>query len=108
MTLATHGLAALLLTGCGKDPVDVPEVSAPTLITPSTSATPSIAPETSVPSADSAVASGAGSGPMPTRTAVRTNGALSERQENSGMPLPGQNNDHSAPLASAKPASAPR
>jgi hypothetical protein len=33
---------------------------------------------------------------------------MSRAQESAAMPLPGQNNDHSAPLIPAKPASQPQ
>jgi hypothetical protein len=36
--------------------------------------------------------------------AGRTNSSMTREQESSKMPLPGQNNDHSAPLSPAKPA----
>jgi hypothetical protein len=39
---------------------------------------------------------------------VRTNDALTRAQETTAMPVPGQNNDHSAPLATDSGASAPK
>jgi hypothetical protein len=38
---------------------------------------------------------------------VATDGTRSPAQESKGLPLPGQNNDHSAPIGPAKRASAP-
>jgi hypothetical protein len=38
----------------------------------------------------------------------RPSGVMTPAQEMSGMPIPGQNNDHSAPLATTNPASNPR
>lgn len=37
----------------------------------------------------------------------RSNRTMSAAQESTAMPIPGQNNDHSAPLIPAKPASSP-
>jgi hypothetical protein len=40
-------------------------------------------------------------------TAGRTNGTMTRAEESSAMPMPGQNNDHSAPIGPAKRASSP-
>ena len=40
-------------------------------------------------------------------TAGRSNTTMSAAQESTAMPMPGQNNDHSAPLGPAKRASSP-
>jgi hypothetical protein len=37
----------------------------------------------------------------------RSNNTMSATQESTAMPMPGQNNDHSAPLGPARRASAP-
>lgn len=39
--------------------------------------------------------------------AGRSNSTMTRTQESGAMPLPGQNNDHSAPLTPANPASKP-
>jgi hypothetical protein len=58
--------------------------------------------DASVPDAASALPpGGAGSGGA---AAERANGALTRAQESSAMPLPGQNNDHSAPAVAASAA----
>ena len=62
--------------------------------------------DNSVPSAESVFPS-ANDTPKPEAGAARANTAMTPRQESSAMPMAGQNNDHSAPLAPAKPASAP-
>jgi hypothetical protein len=66
---------------------------------------PGVTADTSVPRAVSVLAPSGDARPDP--AAVRTNGAMSPRQESSAMPMPGQNNDHSAPLPAAKAASRP-
>ncbi len=62
--------------------------------------------DTGVPSAASVFPDATATQPIP--PTGRPSGALTPAQEMSGMPIPGQNNDHSAPLATAKPASSPR
>ena len=99
---------ALLVSACSKrDPENN---------TPATPATPAQFPATapanarstdaSVPPADS-VAMPAGNAPRADATAGRAHTAMTRREESSAMPMPGQNNDHSAPLAPAKRASGP-
>ncbi len=62
--------------------------------------------DTSVPAADSVLSPPASE--VKTDTAAgRSNKAMSGAQESGAMPMAGQNNDHSAPLAPAKRASAP-
>lgn len=63
-------------------------------------------PDTSVPSADS-VFNPAKSAPGSDAAAGRTNSTMTPAQQSSSMPVPGQNNDHSGPLAATKGASAP-
>jgi hypothetical protein len=62
--------------------------------------------DTSLPDAASVVAPAVATKPDPA-AAGRTNTTMSRDQESSAMPLPGQNNDHSAPLPPARRASAP-
>ncbi len=105
VTLVMLGLAALLLTACDKNPSGPPP---PTVITTNTGAAPSVPTDTSLPSA-AEVASAASNGvPAPVREAGRTTGTRTTSRESMSMPMAGQNNDHSAPLSSAGPASAPR
>lgn len=68
-------------------------------------ARPGSAGDNSVPPAASVVAPATQARPDP--TAGRSNGAMSPAQESGAMPMPGQNNDHSAPLRPAAPASRP-
>ena len=81
---------------------DVPEVSDVKI---DASAAPASTPASWLPAADSA------SAPTPVATlpptGERSNRALSREQESSSTPMAGQNNDHSAPLTQAKPASGP-
>ena len=60
--------------------------------------------DSSVPSAKSVLTPPAGAAPP---TGSRTNAPLTAAQESTAMPMAGQANDHSAPKAEAKPASAP-
>lgn len=59
--------------------------------------------DSSVPKADTVIS------PVPATqadpAAARANRTMSPAQESSAMPMPGQNNDHSAPLTPAGPAS---
>lgn len=87
--------------------------------TPPISATPKVEPalpsqsgvtagspgDPSVPSAASALPSGNAASAQPMQG--RSNNAMTATQESTAMPLPGQNNDHSAPLIPPKRASAP-
>ncbi len=60
--------------------------------------------DTSVPSAATVLTPAEAKRADP--AAGRTNSAMNPAQESGAMPLPGQNNDHSAPQSPAKPASA--
>jgi len=98
------GLVVLGLFGCSKTPAEFPVPptgAAPVL----PSATPAIEGDTSVPSASSVFAPAPAASVDP--AAGRANKPMSQAQESTAMPMPGQNNDHSAPLTPAKPASAP-
>ncbi len=59
--------------------------------------------DASLPEAGSVQAPSAG--PKADLTAGRANGAMTRSQESSAMPMPGQHNDHPAPVSPAKPAS---
>lgn len=91
-------IAALSLSACEKRPLDppAPQVSPVTAESAALTATTS-ASTPSVPPAAAVFASPA-TAPKPDPTAGRSNSAMSRMQESTAMPMPGQNNDHSAPL----------
>jgi hypothetical protein len=92
-------IAALSLSACDKRPLDPPAPQ----VSPVTAASAAL----SVPSAAAVFASSA-TATKPDPTAGRSNSAMSRTQESAAMPMPGQNNDHSAPLNLPKvPASGP-
>lgn len=98
--------AALVLGGCSQEsarpPVQLPATAAVDT-QPAAAASSSVDP--SVPPVATVM-----SPPNETKvdpTAGRTNKAMTGVQESTAMPMPGQNNDHSAPLSPAKGASAP-
>lgn len=103
------GLAVLALMACSKAGPEVPApVTMPLPPAPVTAevAVPSAAAaSTSVPAAASVFTPPAETKPDP--AAGRSNKAMSRAEESTAMPLPGQNNDHSAPLPPAKRASGP-
>jgi hypothetical protein len=102
--LAALVAAALVLGACSKSFTDPPPpVTQPAQDTP-TPATAGAA-DPSVPAAAAVVAPAVG--PKQDPAAGRTNASMSPGQEATAMPMPGQNNDHSAPLAPAQRASAP-
>lgn len=109
-------LAAFALASCNQappaPPPPLPNPSAAELAT-------AAATQTSGATAPASAASGSTDGSVPAAasvlvpardvkvdpTAGRTNRDLTRAQESRAMPLPGQNNDHSAPLGPAKRAS---
>jgi len=101
-----HGAAlivtALVLIACSKVPSEPP---APTTKPPTSETAPAPAGgrDTSVPDAASVLSPAGAAKADP--AAERSNSAMSRAQESSAMPVPGQNNDHSAPLGPAKSAS---
>lgn len=100
ITAAALGLAISLLLACDKKPL-APPVPTVGLVPLESRSTASGAPDPSVPPADTVVAPTAQVKPDP--AAGRTNRSMSRSQESSAMPMPGQNNDHSAPLSPSKP-----
>lgn len=92
---------AATLTACERasKPTPTPVVEAPAV-------TPTASTDNSVPSAGSVFPS-PNDTPKADTTAGRTNTTMTPRQESVAMPMAGQNNDHSAPVAPAKPGSAP-
>jgi hypothetical protein len=94
-------LTSLVLCGCGKAPADAkPSIETP--VGANTGSSSGSLADTSVPTAASVVVPATQARPDP--TAGRSNGKMSPAQESSAMPMPGQNNDHSAPLRAAAPA----
>jgi len=97
-------LAGLALSACSRTAPEPPTPSvtpAPDLTAPSTAG----AGDASVPAAASVVRPVAGA--KADAAAGRSLGAMSPAQQSAAMPLPGQNNDHSAPLPGAPRASGP-
>jgi hypothetical protein len=93
----------LLLGACDQGRMEPPVPQLAPVQVPS-GGSPAQAADTSVPSADSAQAS-ANSMPRPGGATGRSNDAMTRAQESGAMPMAGQNNDHSAPLAASGPAS---
>ncbi len=102
--LVALGLITVSLGACDK-PAPVPPTPTVSAVPVGSGAAPGNAVDTSVPPADSVVTPAAAA--HPNAAAGRTNSSMTGAQESNAMPLPGQNNDHSAPLAPAKRASAP-
>jgi hypothetical protein len=97
-------LAAMLLSACSKTPSE-PPARLTTPVQDATGPTTAGAVDTSVPDAGSVLTPAVAAKVDP--AAGRSNNAMSREQETTAMPLPGQNNDHSAALTPAKRASAP-
>ena len=97
-------VVSLGLLACSKPPPEVPvPVPVPAevvVVMPSDTAA-----STSVP--DAATALGTSNAGKQVPVTGRTNKAMSRADESSAMPMPGQNNDHSAPLPPARRASSP-
>lgn len=96
----------LLLAGCDKTPPNVlptPTVDAPLRGESGARAGPTVDP--SLPTTGSAFPSGTANKADP--TLATPDGTRKPAKESTGAPMPGQNNDHSAPLATAKGASSP-
>ena len=94
---------ALLLSACEKTPTKppTPVMDRPALTGSSTVPTP--VEHQSVPSAETALSPANATNPVV--PPMRTDGNRIPAQASTGAMMPGQNNDHSAPLAPAKPAS---
>jgi hypothetical protein len=102
ITIVTLSIAALLPAACSRE---APVTPVPPIVqVPAEPASaPASAPDTSVPAADSVIRPA--SEARPDSPAGRPNTSMTRAQESSQMPIPGQNNDHSAPVVPAKPAS---
>lgn len=104
MQRASLLVMVLVMSACSKAP---PAPPAPVTTAPRAETSParSGASDTSVPDAASVLTPSAE--PKGNPAAGRTNDAMTRDQESSAMPMPGQNNDHSAPVGPAKRASSP-
>lgn len=98
-------LGVLLLAACDRRDADT---TAPPVMPARVEMgmTPASAPDTSVPAADSVMSPAPGAS-QPGAAATRSNSGMTAAQESSAMPMAGQNNDHSAPVATGKRASSP-
>lgn len=94
----------LALGACGRAAVE-PPASMEKPVQNDTAPAAAGVTDTSVPSAGSVLTPAIPAKADP--AAGRSNNSMSRTQESSAMPLPGQNNDHSAPLTPAPRASAP-
>ncbi len=103
--LIAVSLATLLVAGCDKKRPDspAPQVRSDTAVPIPATAGPG---NTSVPAA-ATVLTPAESRANANPTEVRTNKTMTRAEESAAMPMAGQANDHSAPLATDKRASAP-
>lgn len=104
-TPAAVCLAALLLSGCDGGRSDRPTPAVAPAGVEAARPAPPVA-DTSVPAADT-VMSPANATPRADAAAGRSNRTMSRAEESAAMPMPGQNNDHSAPLAATRRASSP-
>ncbi len=97
-------VAALLLSGCSKTP-SLPPAPLTTPVQGATAPTTAGTVDKSVPEVSSVLPPAVATKLDP--AAGRSNSAMTREQESSAMPIPGQNNDHSAALTPAKRASGP-
>ena len=104
-TVAAVWFIATLLCACQKTPPAQPDSRSPSAAQAVPGTQAGSASETSVPPANTVLAP-ADAKPAEPAAAGRTNAAMSRAQESAAMPMPGQNNDHSAPLSTPKPATA--
>lgn len=105
MTLTALCAAALLMTACGRNKSDPPmPYVAP--VTVDVGMAPATGSVSSVPSAASVLTSATGTAQA--ASAARSNEKLTRAEESTAMPIAGQNNDHSAPVAAGKSASSPQ
>jgi len=100
---AALGLVALQLCACNKAAPEPPAVPPKPAVQAESGSAQASDPNTSVPPAADVITP-----PPDTKAdpaAGRSNKAMTRAQESTAMPMPGQNNDHSAPLAPARGAS---
>ena len=105
MTLAALCLSTMLLGACDKGRPTPPMPTVEPVKAEAVGTQPAVTTP-SVPAADSVLAPGNNT-PKPDPTAGRTNTRMTRAEESSAMPMPGQNNDHSAPVSPARRASSP-
>jgi hypothetical protein len=101
--------AAVTLAACEPR---VPKVAVPAGVPDQVVVVPAAAPMPASPASDASLPTTAevlapGVAGKADHAAGRSNSSLSATQEKSQMPMPGQNNDHSAPLTPAQRASSP-
>ena len=99
------GSFGLLLGGCTERP-GTPPVPVVQAAQPASSASVGAGSDASVPTAASVMAPAAQAS-VPDTLAGRATKAMSRAEESTAMPMPGQNNDHSAPLPPARRAGSP-
>lgn len=105
MTVTALCAAALLMTACDRDPTAPPmPYLAPVKV--ESGMAPVTGGDSSVPSAAAVLTPATAA--EPAASAARTNDRLTRAQQSTAMPMAGQNNDHSAPLAADKGASSPK
>ena len=97
----TLAIGVVGLGACSKNPQPVPVVQ-----TPAGTTSVGVGSDASVPAAAS-VLTPAPQASVAASSAGRDNKAMSRTEESTAMPMPGQNNDHSAPLPPSRSASAP-
>lgn len=97
-------VAATLLSACSKTP-SLPPAPLTTPVQGASAPTTAGAVDKSVPEASSVLPPAVATKVDP--AAGRSNRAMTREQESSAMPIPGQNNDHSAALTPGKRASGP-
>lgn len=104
MTLIALGACVVLLSACDKtpQPLPTPLLNAPGLTGSSQPLGPPLGPpnDPSLPSAESVFPPG--STTSPNAASTETDGTREPKQAATGVLEPGQNNDHSAPLSTAK------
>lgn len=104
LALIVLSAGVLGLGACDKTPSSPPLPTVNQPVATQTGTRAGSVAESSVPPAASVFPS---ANAPPQATAGRSNSTMSAAQESTAMPMPGQNNDHSAPLGPARRASAP-
>ena len=98
-TLIALGACVMFLGACDKTPAPLPTPMV-TQPAPTESGTTAGAALAAVPSAESVFPPTNGGGADP--ASGKTDGTRKPAKESETMPMPGQNNDHSAPLSPAR------
>ena len=105
LTVIALCACVLCLGACDKTSSTPPTPTLNSPVPTDSGATPGSVGTPSVPSAASVFSPA--SAAQAEQTSGRSNNTMSTGQESTAMPMPGQNNDHSAPLGSDRRASAP-